>query len=428
MRLSDLLRMLEVTDPDGELGAHWQDTVSTLPRERPEFLQPERIREWRRFCRLAPEVEPVLLRVAGQIDRDSCLRAFAWHLYRRLYIHVDSGGFASWPSLTRHTPEAPDAIYLLACMAAVPGTVEAHRRLGVAPEVTRDTMLQVSCFAANYADATGGAVGVLKEQVYWLRHYPAGRLFRIGRFEFMVQPFRGRVRVFRHRTQGQVVALSEDGVDYDPDGYIPIRGTGDCLPGFRARLELLPEAVVGNVVSPRGVASPHRVRLPLSEWEPVLTPGDATLDMHIPSGGGMTPQACHDALARAFPFFARTFPDRPVSTVSCFSWIYNPEFEAILGGDANLVKHLREMYLFPIESSGRDGLFFLFYADNVDPRTARRDTSIRRAVLDHLSTGRPLRSSGMFALARDLGGYGSAMYRRDWPGQGLPGWLVGLQV
>jgi hypothetical protein len=428
VQFPELLDALGVTDPDGDLAAHWEESLATLPLDAPTFLRPERISEWREFCRISPEVDGVLHEAARVIDGDPHLRAFAWHLYRRLYVHVESGGFSDWPSLDRRLPDAPDAVYLLVCLAAVPGTLKAHAHLGVPLDITRDTMLEVKCFAANYADWTGGRVGIIKSQVFWLRHYPAGRLFRVGRFEFMIQPFRGDLSVYRHRESGKVVALSGDGVTYDARGYIPIPGLTDQQLGFTARLEESDGAATGNVVSPRGIGLPERVRLSLAEWEPVLSPGDLTLDMHIPSGGGMTPEACQDAMVRGLEFFARTFPDRPVSTVSCFSWIYNPELETILGNDSNLVRHLKELYLFPIRSTGRDGLFFLFYDDDIDPKTARRDTSVRRAVLDHLNAGGRLRSSGMFALGRDLSDYGMGIYRRDWPAEGLPPWLAGLRV
>ncbi len=131
MQLPELLDALGVTDPDGDLTAHWEESLATLPLDAPAFLRPERISEWREFCRMSPELDGVLHEVARVIDGDPHLRAFAWHLYRRLYVHVESGGFSDWPSLDRRLPDAPDAVYLLVCLAAVPGTLKAHAHLGV---------------------------------------------------------------------------------------------------------------------------------------------------------------------------------------------------------------------------------------------------------------------------------------------------------
>jgi hypothetical protein len=63
---------------------------------------------------------------------------------------------------------------------------------------------------------------------------------------------------------------------------------------------------------------------------------------------------------------------------------------------------------------GRDGVFFLFGADDVDPGAAPRDTSIRRALLEEMDAGRPLLSGGMFILREDLKHFGVRYYRRHW--------------
>jgi len=162
------------------------------------------------------------------------------------------------------------------------------------------------------------------------------------------------------------------------------------------------------------MALQETVELDLADWEPIIAKGDTVLDMHIPSGGGMTPEACVDSFSQAVAFFRATFPDKPFRAINCVSWIYNTQFEEMLGPDANLVKHLRELYLYPVWSSGRDGCFFLFHTDDVDPATARRDTSMRRAVADHLAAGRKLRSSGMLFMAEDLPRYGTEHYRSTW--------------
>ena len=43
----------------------------------------------------------------------------------------------------------------------------------------------------------------------------------------------------------------------------------------------------------------------------------------------------------------------------------------------------QELYLHPIPSGDRSGLVFVFSKDDIDLNTAPRDTSLRRALLDH---------------------------------------------
>ena len=49
----------------------------------------------------------------------------------------------------------------------------------------------------------------------------------------------------------------------------------------------------------------------------------------------------------------------------------------------NRVLWQQELYLHPIPSGDRSGLVFVFGKDDIDLNTAPRDTSLRRALLDH---------------------------------------------
>ena len=80
-----------------------------------------------------------------------------------------------------------------------------------------------------------------------------------------------------------------------------------------------------------------------------------------------------------------------------------------------MVRWQRELYLFPIASGDRSGLYSMFGQDDVDPATAPRDTSLRRAVLDHLAQGGRLIAGGMFLLTEDFSHFGTQHYRSHWP-------------
>jgi len=81
------------------------------------------------------------------------------------------------------------------------------------------------------------------------------------------------------------------------------------------------------------------------------------------------------------------------------------ELEARLP-DSNLARLMRELYLFPVPSSGEDGLFFIFCRDYEDWKTAPRETRLQRAVLDIIAAGKPLRSGGMLLFRDHLAHFG----------------------
>jgi len=418
MTLEQVLQELGAPQALEPLSAHWEDSMASLPDGAPPFARPEVLVEWRQYCQLDPSAEAALVAGAERVRTDPALLRLTWHCYRRLYVHTESGSFSDWPDLGSALGDLAGVPYLLVMLAMVPLVRQAHAAIGVPEDVTRETCLEAKSFALNYQDGNQGRWGVFLNQLYWLRHYPACRLFRLGRFEFMLRSFGGPLEAYRNRHTGQVLALSEDGIRYAASGYRPI-GDVEAPGDFTARLAHGDGFVEGTPISPRGMALNRTVRLSLDNWEPVLRRDDAVLDMHIPAGGSMTPERAKDSFERAVRFFATQFPDRPAKAIACGSWIYNTQLEDLLEPTANLLTHMRELYLFPTPSNGRDGLWFLFYTDNVDPATARRDSSVRRAVLDHLAAGKPLRAGGMFMLTNDVEHYGTQWYRRNSPLEGL---------
>src|SRR5690606_37479432 len=119
---------------------------------------------------------------------------------------------------------------------------------------------------------------------------------------------------------------------------------------------------------------------------------------HIPEGEALTPQSCRDSFLAAREFFREQYPQHSISAFACYSWLLNTQLETMLRPGSNLAAWQHELYLFPVPSTGRDGLYFVFCRDEIDPATAPRDTILRRAMADHLASGQTLRSGGMFFL------------------------------
>ena len=118
----------------------------------------------------------------------------------------------------------------------------------------------------------------------------------------------------------------------------------------------------------------------------------------------MTVERCRASMRQALEFFPRYFPDKPFVGFACGSWILNPELDRIYRPDSNMVLWQRELYLYPLANhpNSRSGLHFVFGTNDVDPATAPRDTSLRRALLDHLDAGGRLLGGGMFLLLEDF--------------------------
>ena len=388
MRLEDVLAKIQEPEALEVLRPHWEESVAALAGGLPHFLLPSEFTANREWCGFGPEVEPQLREAARRIIGDPALTHLAWHCYCLLYEHLDYNEMKRWPTLERAMGELSGVFYLLVTVAMAPRVLDVHRKMGVAEETTRETLSQVRSVAGRYHSMTGGRLGVTLNTLYWMRHYVAGRLFRVGRMEYMIQPWGGSVVAWRGRATGEVIALAPDATRFNGAGYVDgAGGKFDTERGWTAKLVEDAEAVTGCPISPRGMAVRREVRLPKAEWECVLKKGDLSLQMHIPAGGGMTLERCGDSMQRAVPFFRRLFPEQPFKAITCGSWIFNTQFEEIKLSSDNLVRYQRELYLFPTPSSGRDGLWFIFLQEPVDLKTAPRESSLQRAVLKFLEAG-----------------------------------------
>jgi hypothetical protein len=399
-------------------GPHWESSLATLPAGGPDWLTDDAVVASRRFVGLEPRYDAPLLAAAGAVRAHAALALLAWHAARLAFEHqdYDLAQAQSWPDLSATLGEHAPLFYLLVAFQAVPHLQRAHGRRGIPLDVSRATCTHYLECTSLYSLTHAGRLGVRPAMLGWLRHHTSGELCCLGRMEYMVKPFRGRLRAFRQRESGLVVALADSGATFADSGLGPLPARpGAAADVWMALLEPAAHEVSGHPIAPDGRALRQRVTLDLRRWTPVLAPGDFILETHIPPGGGLTPTRCAESMRAALEFFPRHFPEHPFAGFACDSWVLNPELSEILTPTSNPVLWQHELYLFPVPSDGREGLQFIFGREDVDPATAPRDTSLRRALLDRLAAGKPLRAGGMFCLPTEVAEFGTQPYRRRWP-------------
>jgi hypothetical protein len=399
MKLLDVLQRLGCPSALSVLAEHWDEPQ---PATDLHCLAPDRVVWARQFAGLSPDLDAPLLATAAAITAADDLAALMAHQCRLLYEHRDynSGLCARWPLVG---PD-PGLYYLLLALAVLPRMLAQHQRRGIPEEISRACCSHFTASVRLYGLTRGGAPGMAPRTLFWLRNHLDGVLIRLGRLEYMVRPFGGRLRAYRHRQTGEVVALATPGLALTPEGLLDDGAGG----GPTTCLEELGDSVRGYPIDPRGFGRNQMLTLG-PQWRPVLGPGDPILELHIPEGGGLTPEVCRDSMRRAAEFFPRHFPEQPFVGFACHSWILDPCLPQWLGPECNLARWQRELHLFPVLTGGRDGLYFIFGEAVVNPPAyppelaGQRPTRLQRAILDHLAAGGKVRSGGMFLLPDELG-------------------------
>ncbi len=412
--MQDVLSILCETDIHDNLRPFWNHAMADYPADGLlPLLDPVRIARAREFGGFPSEADAPLRAIAERVQTDPALRRMAWYIDWRTFKCPDRE-VPVFPSMERALGEQAGVFWLLMSLGWIPRLREYHRTIGVPGNITRDTAREAHCFSMNYAMANDGRLGLFYKQYNWFRQYLADNLyFRIGRFEYWLKPFAADFMVFRHRATGRGTALAADGMKVTSAGFIDgLKDASDPGEEWTTRLCVDGRVAEGNPISPGGTVLRESISLQLDEWECVLKKGVMVLDMHIPAGGNMDHAKCGESMREAIEFFDARWPDkRPAAIVCAFSWMFSPLLDKILPPESNLVKYLRELYLFPVGGGGTGALWFVFFQDPLDPATAPRRTSLQRALLDYFAPGRAWHNGGMFFFPEDLKHYGTQHYR-----------------
>ncbi|MBO5722972.1 MAG: hypothetical protein J6S19_07650, partial [Lentisphaeria bacterium] len=264
------------------------------------------------------------------------------------------------------TAERAGLYYLLVVLAGFPEIEKSYAKLGLPDHYALDAIQYTSGAIDEFAAGHNGAVGHSKRKLHWYRFYLNGVLFRLGRLEFMIQdPLPYLPAAYKRKADGKVIALARHGWKFSCDGLQLFTDDSDDKIYRKAVICNDGKTISGIPLNPAGYAETDRtITLDLDEYTPLWSSWDLVPGLHIPGGGGMTPEAVEDSLRQAWDFFPSYFK-RKVAAVSCYSWIFNPDLEQELP-ESNLAKFMQQVYLFPVTSVGVEGLQFVFGRSDQD--------------------------------------------------------------
>ncbi|MGD9495007.1 MAG: acyltransferase domain-containing protein [Armatimonadota bacterium] len=416
IELDRVLERLDITEARPKLEADWEASQSVAPEGVPFFLEPAFVARACEGAYIPQQFRPDLLRAAERIAADEAARALAWHAHWCMFAsgEVNRGRIRAWPRLTHSLGPEGGLLYLLAVLSGIEGMQRIHAEHDIPEPVVADTMSQIALYLRMTAQKQGYPE-VIPHLAGWLMNHLTGNIYRLARLQFQFGRSHYRIRVFRDDASGQVVALSEPGVRFRPDGQV-LRDGDEPAGSWEAVLVMEDAAVTGNPILPQGRALAETVTLPRERWRAVFGPGTAVLHLHIPGGEPMHYDQCGAAFERALEFFPRHFPDYQFHAFTCGSWILDTALQQIMPETSNLVRFQREVYLFPIGMPDDSLARAIFDEWPIDLASAPRDTSMRRAYLDAMASGGlPHGGGGCFLLPEDVR-WGEQVYlSQEWP-------------
>jgi hypothetical protein len=382
----------------------WRETQQDFPASTAEldFLQEAWLDRWHPLLQLCDEAADAFRRTCRLIREQPALARLSWHLHSRLFRQDGDSR-----ELIRHWPDLKATMGrdagMLAVVVVVSGMAHAEA-IYLSRNIPRETMIDtfgdLGLWMRNYREAHG-EWGL--EQTSWLLHHVKGELFRLGRLQFMLRPFRAKARVFHHAAEGRTIALCEAGMEVRGDGMINgTNGVYDSEQSWTTGFYEDDERVSGYPIDPRGFIRRQRISLSLQDWRLVLGRGEPVLDIHIPEDGKMDFVQCGESIATAQSFFAAHYPENTARACTCTSWLMDPQLGEMLPEQANIVRFQRQFYLIPVLSNDKATLSRVFGEYPIVVDSAPRDTTLRRSILDWMRAGGRMCSASGFILMSDL--------------------------
>lgn len=265
-------------------------------------------------------------------------------------------------------------------------------------EYARALMEDLPRWIETYSDWNPGRRGF--SQVFWLREHVLGHIFQIGRLQF--QPW-GWYLDFTPITDGRgnfaLLANPGDRVartgQFASSEGVNQEGAVDII------LERGPDGMRGHRVVAGGKVSPVPELFASGTWREAFERGAPVLNVHIPSGAPLAPDACAESFARAPEFFARHFPGgTPAKAMVCTSWLLSPELATILPPDSNILAFQRFFTTFPLRRTSGAQIYervFFPYGRSVTRDKLR--TRLQKAIFEYVEAGGiPLEGGGAIFL------------------------------
>ncbi|MCD6291636.1 MAG: DUF5596 domain-containing protein [Anaerolineae bacterium] len=396
--------------------ADWATEDAKAARAEPSILDVTFVDRAARRIGLSNGLRRALLDAAPRLAADKAISALAAHLARRMraaqseYERLRDEA-VHWPLLTAEGTgvQGVELLSVFLWLGGVEWIDRFYREHGIPDDVLWATMSDVDIWVADYRERHG-RWGLSNN--WWLAYHFSGNLFRLGRLQFQFGRCHAPYHGWRLGARGAVVLFADEGLRFSEDGLAAGWADATRLPVV-SHYEETPAIVRGLPIHPRGHALSTPIELDRRRWRKVLQPGDPILAVHIPAGEPMAFDACGESFRSAPTFFARHFPEHTWRAFTCGSWLLDPQFEGRLRDTSNIVRFLREFYLFPWPgATGESHFARVFGTRHVDPKTAPRDTSLRRVLLEFVEAGGKWREGGGVIFPEDGDRWGQHIYRQ----------------
>ena len=360
------------------------------PNDSPDFLNPSFIDAWLPLVKSPIDLSQRVERTLAKLDRMPEMRRYAAGISHCLFVRCKA--FIA-PEPTAQLGEDSGIFALLVAMSALPMIERVYQSFGIPKSYSDNVASWLGGTVKLYQAAHGGIPGHDFRQTPWLNRSILGRLFRIGRIEFLIHATPDWLpALFKSKRSGKVVALCRETWRITKEGW---RLEDKDISGIRTSVDYYPDKICGTPIDPQTGRACHgkTIELPTSDYEDWLTANEIVPSMHIPGGEPLAPEAVIASMKEARAFFAK-YLKLKIRACCCESWLLNPAWQQELPR-SNIAAFQRIGHLCPLISDPKSGLFFVYGREDGDFMDYPVRTSLHRAFRHQYEIGEPFRMGAM---------------------------------
>lgn len=282
-------------------------------------------------------------------------------------------------------PES-DLFYAVALLARIDHPRRLHESLGVPQDVSRNTLADLLRWLGDFHQKHG-RWGLT--EVRWQAKFWRAKIFSLSRLQFELSEFHGLAGLYAGPDSAQPpLILAEDGVRVGPDGQPIASDEPDAAGQWRTVLREDGSTTIGHRVLPDGRIQPESDSWPTGSLRCLLQSGEPVLSVHIHAGGPMRYEDCAESYRQAMVFLARHVPDFDWRAMVCHSWLMDPQLSEKLKPTSNIVRFQADYHKLPNPDGEQEQIWErVFGGRPASLADAPRDSSLRRAILDHAQAG-----------------------------------------
>ena len=225
-----------------------------------------------------------------------------------------------------------------------------------------------------------GMPGFDKTYHWWMSLYTKARIYQVDGLQYQLSKFPASTLYLKNNETEQILPVLVKGTVYRTgENLLGSQCFEDDTDAFAVTFSEDEEKFVGHGVVENWVDTEAKV-YPKDQWSVVARPGDPCLNIHIPRGADLSPEALDRTFASGRRIARERYADVSTDHIMCASWLMDPVLKELLGPASKIAGFQDRFARYPMKSNGSAVFGFVFPKNYESLETLPENTTLERKL------------------------------------------------